>query len=159
MKSLLLLVVLMGCAIPIPLREVSIYNNTDNRRTGVWVVETGHQWIWTVTTIDEVRVHCGSRYAGCVIWEVGSMIGNIWLIDSNRIAGHECAHALGFSYAMTEGQIEAELNHANGNPAYIMLFGDGPARFEPCGASTRSTGELPGRLMVVEESENQNANR
>jgi hypothetical protein len=153
----LLLTIFSGCIVPIPIfvpggvPEI----RTGNPRQGVWVTETGHVWLWNVDDRPEiVRAACAG-YDGCVKWVPGNRIGEIYLLDSNRIALHECAHALGFSLAMTAAEIEAELHHLKEMPASISLWRDGPARQEPCGPSAIYTGvagfgsERGGRLLPL----------
>lgn len=139
----LIFLLLSACIIP-----TGSMVRTDNPRTGVWVVD-GHAWITHVDQPEVVAGQCGG-WNGCVKWVPGERRGVLWTIDNLTMAAHECAHALGFSRAMTDAQIQAELNHWPWE-----LFGSwAPAMESPCGTSDIYTGlknERGGRLLTIEE--------
>lgn len=139
----LLFFLLTGC---IPTGQLV---RTDNPRSGVWVTETGHQVIWRVDQPEIVAANCNGWH-GCVRWIPGERRMQLWTVDSATMAAHECAHALGFSRAMTAADIQAEINHWP-----WQLFSGGPALAEPCEASTWSNGDKPGRLKTVEQFEHE----
>ena len=150
MKFVFLL--LLSACIPIPI-SIGQYVTTDNPRQGAWVTGTGHRVIWHVDQPEVVAKACwpGGPH-GCVRWTPGETVMALWTIDSARIALHECAHALAFSRAMTQAQIDAEIGGIDWQIALPFL--DGPAMQEICGASAIYTGlsdEQGGQLLTVEE--------
>ena len=147
MNAILALLFLSACIVP-----TGQFVRTDNPRQGVWVAETGHQWIWHVDQPEVIASQCGG-FSSCTRWVIGSRRGELWLVDSVVAAPHECGHALGFSLAMTERDIQAQLQHLN-QPAVEDLRGM-PAMIEPCGASTWSDGDRPGRLKTVEQRQHE----
>lgn len=123
-----LILVLLSACIPI-----GSFVRTEHPRRGIWVTDNGYAWAWHVDQPEVVRVACapGGPH-GCVRWVPGQKTGEIWMIDSAVMAAHECAHALGFSRALTQEDIDREVNHVGDNLLMRMLGPGGPAKEKPC---------------------------
>ena len=124
----LILILLSGCIIP-----AGSFVRTDNPRSGVWVTRSGHRWIWHVDQPEVIAKACwpGGPH-GCVKWVPGERRGELWTIDSAVMAHHECTHALRFSMATTQADIDREINHTGENPLWRVLGPGGPAKERPC---------------------------
>lgn len=118
--------VLSGC---IPFGSVV---HTDNPRSGIWVTPNGYAWAWHVDQPAVVSAACGGGgQAGCVRWVPYERTGGeIWMVDSANMAAHECKHAIGFSWARTQEDVDAELNHVG--ESGMMFSTGGEARAKPC---------------------------
>ncbi len=79
----------------------------------------------------------------------------MFIIDSAAMALHECAHALAFSRAMTQADIDKEIGGTHWQ--WVLPFLDGPALAEPCGATVWSDGTKPGRLKTLEQWQHERA--
>lgn len=123
----LILLLLCGSCIPF-----GAFINTDKPRSGIWAVE-GHTWTWHVDQPDVVRAACapGGPH-GCVRWVPFEATGEIWTVDSAAMAKHECKHALGFSRAKTQADIDAEVNHTGESGMVGIFWTGGPAREKLC---------------------------
>ena len=147
---IILALLLLSACIPLTLAR-------GEPRQGVWVTETGHQVIWHVDRPDVVAQSCHpGGPSGCVKWVPGESRMILWTIDSAAMALHECAHALAFSRAMTQAEIDAEISGPHWQ--FVLPFLDGPAMESPCGASAIYTGlynEKGGRLLTLEEWQHQ----
>ncbi len=105
---------------------------TDNPRSGVWTMPSGHAWRWHVDQPDIVGAACGWGAAGCVKWTPFEKTGEIWMVDAATMAAHECKHAVGFAKATNMAHVEAELSHSGESRMPWHLTTGGPAKDNPC---------------------------